>query len=411
MMSQRLRYWFFWRSLQRLRRRQNVGRRGFCGCLRPRARVLVRRLAPLLLLSFSLLLLHPFARLCLRRVFLEYTTYPQEGVYNSRESEPPELRATHRFIALGTPLFGGGNDWPLSSNERGFAGCDEPRCLLLRDPSNADAVVYHSYDLLYFPWILARLWLRSWWSRAEDRGRQKLVLYNLEPPSRWGRHAWLLNGLFDWLASYRADSEVPLRYAFSKLEPINSSFQSTQTQDTQTQRLKHAPAATRRNYAAGRTRLAVIVTSHCHVPSERLVFIHSLQSSLAALQSKSSASSHLDEDRAHRLHASDSSDDAPDVRLARASHVDVLGGCGRACGDCDPSSLARTYKFYLALENARCTDYVSEKFWERGLAHDLVPIVNGGRGARAASPLRICFEGAYARLRLNILFNLFGRIL
>ena len=380
-MHQRLGY--FWRCLQRLRRRQlclahkNVGRRGFCGSLRHRARCLVCRLAPVLLLSFSLLLLHPSARQSLRRVLLEYTTYPQEGVYNSRQSVPPALRATHRTIALGTPLFGGGSDWPLSSSEKGFAGCDEPRCLLLRDPADADAVVYHSYDLFYFPWILARLWLHSWRSTqplggrgGEDRGRQKLVLYNLEPPSRWGRHAWLLNGLFDWVASYRADSDVPLRYTFFKLVPSNSSFQSTQKQNTQTQRLKHGPAGTPRNYAAGRTRLAFIVTSHCEVPSERLAFIHSLQSSLAAFQSKSSYFT----DDAH----------APAEQLARASRVDVLGGCGRACVDCDPSALARTYKFYLALENARCTDYVSEKFWERGLAHELVPIVNGGRGARAA---------------------------
>lgn len=392
-------YQLFWRYLQQFRRR-SVGRRRFCAfwSSRSRVRVLVCRFGPLLLLAFALLLLRPATRLFVRRVFFEYTTYPADGVYTNRQSIPPELRATHRSVALGTPLFGGG-DWPVSSNERPFVSCDEPRCVLQLETADADAVVYHSYDLFYFPWIFASLWLRSFWRPGpapgahggddEDetrsgRQRQKLVLYNLEPPTRWGRNAWLLNGIFDWVAFYRADSDIPLRYMFFKFVPINGSLQSAQTPKRGPGAVAAASLQVPRNYAAGRTRLAFIITSHCEVPSDRLAFIHSLQTSLVALQSNPKPKSSAE--RSHRSSASYSSA-TPEERLAlaRASRVDVLGGCGRTCArdshDCDVATLARSYKFYLALENARCTDYITEKFWDRGLWHELVPIVNGGTGA------------------------------
>ncbi len=38
--------------------------------------------------------------------------------------------------------------------------------------------------------------------------------------------------------------------------------------------------------------------------------------------------------------------------------------------------MMRDYKFYLALENSFCADYVSEKFW-RTMSLTLVPIVMG----------------------------------
>ena len=299
----------------------------------------------------------------------------QLGVGAARDPRLPPLGGTRDAAVRRRKRLAAQRD------ERPFASCDQPRCVLLRDPADADAVAYHSYDLVYFPWILARLWLRSWWWTGRESAKQKLVLYNLEPPSRWGRHAWLLNGVFDWVASYRADSDVPLRYTFFKLVPNNSSMPNQNTQSLNN-RAAAAPVTTRgHNYAAGRTRLAFILTSHCDVPSDRLAFIRSLQTSLAGLQAAQSSRS-----RRRPTNFTSSSASASlsaNEQLAHASRLDVLGGCGRSCRelDCDMSALARTYKFYLAFENARCTDYVSEKFWERGLSHELVPIVNGGRGA------------------------------
>lgn len=43
---------------------------------------------------------------------------------------------------------------------------------------------------------------------------------------------------------------------------------------------------------------------------------------------------------------------------------------------CD-DRLAKEYKFYLAFENSNCKDYISEKFFEKALGHDVLPIVMG----------------------------------
>ena len=53
--------------------------------------------------------------------------------------------------------------------------------------------------------------------------------------------------------------------------------------------------------------------------------------------------------------------------LSQHLELDVFGGCGRACDDgraeedkCS-DMMAREYRFYLALENAVCQDYITEK--------------------------------------------------
>ncbi|XP_003728118.2 glycoprotein 3-alpha-L-fucosyltransferase A-like [Strongylocentrotus purpuratus] len=66
--------------------------------------------------------------------------------------------------------------------------------------------------------------------------------------------------------------------------------------------------------------------------------------------------------------------------LSRLIPVDIYGTCGklicnRSSDDC--WNRIRTYKFYLALENSECRDYITEKFWENSLQHDVVPIVYG----------------------------------
>ncbi|EDO42695.1 predicted protein, partial [Nematostella vectensis] len=60
--------------------------------------------------------------------------------------------------------------------------------------------------------------------------------------------------------------------------------------------------------------------------------------------------------------------------------VNIYGYCGtytcpksRSCGE-----QLRRYKFYLALENKNCKDYITEKYWENALANGVVPIVMGG---------------------------------
>ena len=60
------------------------------------------------------------------------------------------------------------------------------------------------------------------------------------------------------------------------------------------------------------------------------------------------------------------------------AQVDVFGACGQTCADgCDSAQLGRRYWFALALENSRCSHYVTEKYWGK-LNADALPVVNGG---------------------------------
>ena len=68
--------------------------------------------------------------------------------------------------------------------------------------------------------------------------------------------------------------------------------------------------------------------------------------------------------------------------------IDLYGKCGerydknkrkrntKKLSTEDFEELLPKYRFYLAIENSRCTDYITEKFW-RSLLHEVVPIAGG----------------------------------
>ncbi|BHF67890.1 Alpha-(1,3)-fucosyltransferase 7 [Sparganum proliferum] len=66
--------------------------------------------------------------------------------------------------------------------------------------------------------------------------------------------------------------------------------------------------------------------------------------------------------------------------LAKHMEVDIYGNGHLPCsrnGDACLRELALKYKFYLAFENSNCEDYITEKFFENALKHDMVPVVMG----------------------------------
>jgi len=76
--------------------------------------------------------------------------------------------------------------------------------------------------------------------------------------------------------------------------------------------------------------------------------------------------------------------------LQRYVNVDVFGKCQRKINPisnntCNVNSIECTklkarYKFFIAIENSLCEDYVTEKFYVNGLHDGLVPVVlNGGK--------------------------------
>lgn len=69
--------------------------------------------------------------------------------------------------------------------------------------------------------------------------------------------------------------------------------------------------------------------------------------------------------------------------LQKYVKVDTYGKCGNL--SCLPRMSERCqhlmgeYKFYLSLENAECSDYMTEKFWDTALIQGAVPVVYGAK--------------------------------
>ncbi|XP_071500550.1 glycoprotein 3-alpha-L-fucosyltransferase A-like [Diadema antillarum] len=65
--------------------------------------------------------------------------------------------------------------------------------------------------------------------------------------------------------------------------------------------------------------------------------------------------------------------------LSKYIPVSTYGKCGDLpCPKDERCNLElRTHKFYLALENSECRDYLTEKFWKNALHNDIVPVVYG----------------------------------
>ena len=83
--------------------------------------------------------------------------------------------------------------------------------------------------------------------------------------------------------------------------------------------------------------------------------------------------------------------------------IDMYGKCGNL--SCLPpmslecNNMLGKYKFYLALENTECDEYITEKFWDNCLQHNVVPVVYGGRRApyeRLAPPNSFIHVGDFA---------------
>lgn len=128
---------------------------------------------------------------------------------------------------------------------------------------------------------------------------------------------------FNWTMTYQRDSDIVFPYG----KYLDSDPEIADNDN--------------RNWAANKTRLIVWMSSNCKLTYwDRQSFVKKLKKLIA---------------------------------------VDMYGACGtltcpRGKG-CDV--LLSSYKFYLALENSQCKDYISEKFWSNAFSHQSVPIVYG----------------------------------
>ncbi|KAL7295567.1 hypothetical protein TKK_0011207 [Trichogramma kaykai] len=193
------------------------------------------------------------------------------------------------------------------------------------DVDKADAVLFH----------LQRLEGRASLPTERRHPRQRWVFLTDESPphtfpSSRGSAADLAeyDGLFNWSMSYRLSSDVPVPYGRTRFDRSGRLDEATLS----------APGA--------KSKLVAILGSNC-AASERWEYVRELQS------------------------------------LLRSDELDVLGRCNganrTACPghfETDCPALGR-YKFYLAFENSRCREYLSEKTWWHGFAKGAVPVVMG----------------------------------
>ncbi|CAK8674490.1 unnamed protein product [Clavelina lepadiformis] len=181
--------------------------------------------------------------------------------------------------------------------------------------SKADAIVFHFAETWDSPHIL------PWKDRTP---KQRWVWYCMEPPwnVRYVMQKTLtpLNGVFNWTMTYRTDSDILASYSISH-KPIKKTIAEMIEGKT-------APA------------LAAWVVSNC-AASVRKDFVD---------------------------------------KLTRYISIDIYGKCSGnyLCRDsvCRNQVLSK-YKFYFALENSQCKDYITEKFWNMALESKSVPVVMG----------------------------------
>lgn len=182
------------------------------------------------------------------------------------------------------------------------------RCRLTTDRSllaSADAVVFHHRELQS---RRARLPLAQ-----RPRG-QPWVWASMESPSHT-RGLGRLRGIFNWVLSYRRDSDIFVPYGC--LEP------------------REGPAPP----LPAKSGVAVWVVSNFQRRQRRAQLYQ---------------------------------------QLAPHLPVDVFGRASRQplCADCLLPTVAR-YLFYLSFENSQHRDYITEKFWQNALAAGTLPVVLG----------------------------------
>lgn len=240
-----------------------------------------------------------------------------------------------KVILLYTRFFK--KPWYLRWNEDFYCSY-KSRCLFTYNRDlihQADAVGFHDADI---PDVTMP---------TRKNTNQIWFYFNLESPTfSKPTTSGQLNGLFNWTASYRTDSDVFTPYG--SFRPI----ECNEVND-----LSKTP------YITKKTKLVAWVVSRCDAPSGRTEIAH---------------------------------------KLSQYIPIDIFGKCGnltcskgrelRLSNEC--KATLQSYKFYLAFENSNCEDYITEKYWEHGLENGLVPIVLGG-----AQYDKLAVPGSYINVR------------
>ncbi|XP_039277665.1 glycoprotein 3-alpha-L-fucosyltransferase A-like [Nilaparvata lugens] len=160
--------------------------------------------------------------------------------------------------------------------------------------------------------------------RQQRTKHQVWIYYSMESPI-WSEIPKGLD-VFNWTATYMQRSDIPRPYG--KWIFYNESRTEWD-----------GPP---RNFASGKTKKVAWFVSNCKASNNRWLFA---------------------------------------TELSQYIQVDIYGRCGKLKCDSEDKKcdeyLDKDYKFYLAFENCNCREYITEKFFEKGLGHKVIPIVLG----------------------------------
>ncbi len=260
---------------------------------------------------------------------------PNNKTYIRNDIEPKDK--PKRIILLYTTIFDE-HDW------YGIGGtkiktiftdskCEYTNCELTYDHAkinDSDIVMFHGRDIESGRYEAEGLFSE----RTRLRKDQKWVFISYENPFNDYDFYKSFNGLFNWTATFRYSSDMPMPYG--RYRNISKS------------------KLTVKNHAEGKAGLVAWAVSHCGL---------------------------IRQDYA--------------LQLQEHMKLTVYGDCNYLykhkghCTDHDSEKCHKelsNYKFFLAFENDFCRDYVTEKYWER-LYENVVPVVMGaGYDGRLAIP-------------------------
>jgi len=200
-------------------------------------------------------------------------------------------------------------------------------CPVWQCETSANRTDVHTYDAVLFH-------LRTWSKNDLPHLRlanQRYVFWSIESAA-WRIHSVApMAEFFNWTMTYRWDSDVVAPYGY--VRPIGNVPLHPSEAQMKIYLSNHRNSS--RNYAKGKTKMAVWFASNCRiVVSSRNELVKELQKYIA---------------------------------------IDVYGTCGnltcpKKLDDSYESSeecrdlAASEHKFYLSLENSLCRDYVTEKY-------------------------------------------------
>ena len=258
----------------------------------------------------------------------------EDGIVNTSVTE---TGTRPKLILFYTPYFNS-VPWPgfQASNNLNYLAspyCAVRSCRISYNKSNlafSDVVVFHGRDMPYVAQMRKASEMRH--------PKQKWAYYNQESPPHVHLDLATYNGFFNWMITYRRDSDIVAPYG---------SYARLGSED-------RVPKAGK-NYAEGKDKLVAWAVSNCGHTREN--FVRKLMQYIPV-----------------------------DVYGACARQFGQTQACGRFSSKC--GQILKRYKFYLSFENSFCDDYITEKYWDTPFEHDMVPVVMGGANydSRVAIP-------------------------